>query len=63
MTDHNIIARDILARALAGGLSPTAKESGFLGQMAFDANPPSEKQSRWLNLLAERYGQEEAAHG
>lgn len=63
MTDHNIIARDILSRALAGGSSLTSKEAGFLGQMAFDANPPSEKQGRWLNLLADRYGKKEAVHG
>ncbi len=63
MAEHITIARDILVRALAGAVTPTAKESGFLGQMAFDANPPSEKQGRWLAILADRYAAKEAAHG
>lgn len=63
MAEHNSTARGLLARALAGAINPTSKEAGFLGQMAFDLNPPSDKQARWLAILADRYDTaKEAAH-
>lgn len=63
MLEHNNTARAILIRALAGEVQPTAKEAGFIGQMTFDANSPSERQARWLAILAARYAAEgEAAH-
>lgn len=31
-------------------------EGKFLGGMAFDANPPTEKQGKWLSILLDRHG-------
>jgi hypothetical protein len=33
----------------------TAKEGSFVGQLAFDTRPLSEKQERWLRILLERH--------
>jgi len=58
MSDHQFTARRLLTAGIAGEAPITSKEAGFLGQMAFDANNPTDKQVRWLNILADRYGKE-----
>lgn len=52
---HHRQARDILFAALKGVVVPSPREAGFVGQMAFAASPPTEKQARWLAILVERY--------
>ena len=51
MTDHRTIAMMILTSGAA--LRP--KEGQFLGGLAFDANPLTEKQANWLNILRARH--------
>lgn len=54
--DHRDAAREVLRSVLANGETIRPKEGGFLGQMAFDANPMTEKQARWLGALLDRHG-------
>jgi hypothetical protein len=51
-TDHRVAAMALLT----SGAALRSKEGSFLGQIAFDANPPSEKQANWLRILLERHG-------
>jgi hypothetical protein len=51
-TNHRPAAMAVLTSGAA--LRP--KEGAFLGQLAFDANPPTEKQANWLRILLERHG-------
>lgn len=41
---------------LASGVKLSRKEGGFLGQIAVDPRPLSEKQDHWLAQLLERAG-------
>jgi hypothetical protein len=51
-TDHRAAAMAVLTSGAA--LRP--KEGAFLGQLAFDLNPPTTKQVDWLLGLLERHG-------
>lgn len=51
-TDHRPAAMAVLMSGAA--LRP--KEGQFLGGIAFDLNPLTEKQSDWLKILLEKYG-------
>ena len=53
---HQEAARAILLPALQGSAALRAKEGQFLGGLAFDANPPTEKQAHWLGILLEKHG-------
>ena len=55
-TDHREAARAILLPALQSHSALRAKEAAFLGQLAFDLNPPTEKQAHWLGILLEKHG-------
>jgi hypothetical protein len=54
--DHRRVAMAILT----SGAQLRPKEGQFLGGIAFDANPLTEKQRHWLHILIERYGPEES---
>ena len=41
---------------LTGGLPLKPREGQFLGGIAFDANPLTEKQANWLSILLEKHG-------
>lgn len=56
LNNHRAIARALLLSALQSGTNLRPNEGQFLGQISFDANPPSEKQANWLTILVERYG-------
>lgn len=49
--DHRAVAMSLLTSGAA--LRP--REGQFLGGLAFDANPLSEKQANWLRILVERH--------
>jgi hypothetical protein len=51
-SDH----REAALSLLTSGAPLRPKEGGFLGQLAFDANPPTEKQANWLRILLDRHG-------
>jgi hypothetical protein len=51
-TDHRPAAMAVLTSGAA--LRP--REGQFLGGMAFDANPPTEKQLDWLLILLDKHG-------
>ena len=55
-TDPREAARAILLPALNGASSLRPKEAAFLGQLAFDLNPPTEKQANWLGILLDKHG-------
>lgn len=55
-TDHGAAARAILSKALAGDASLRGREGQFLGGLAFDPAPISEKQANWLGILLARHG-------
>jgi hypothetical protein len=55
-TDHREAARAILLPALQGSKALRAKEGQFLGGLAFDANPLTEKQANWLCILLDKHG-------
>jgi hypothetical protein len=42
--------------ALRGERSLRHREGQFLGGLAFDANPLSEKQANWLGILLDKHG-------
>ena len=50
--DHRAAAMALLTAGAA--LRP--REGQFLGGLAFDANPLTEKQANWLRILLERHG-------
>jgi len=52
MSDHRSIAMAILT----SGAQLRPKEGQFLGGLAFDANPLTDKQANWLAILSERHG-------
>ncbi len=41
---------------LTGGVPLKPREGQFLGGIAFDANPLTEKQANWLSILLEKHG-------
>lgn len=41
---------------LTSGAPLRPREGQFLGGLAFDANPLSEKQSNWLAILLDKHG-------
>ena len=51
MADHRTTAMAILTSGAA--LRP--KEGQFLGGLAFDANPLTDKQRNWLDILAAKH--------
>ena len=51
-SDHRPAAMAVLTSGAA--LRP--REGQFLGGLAFDANPPTEKQVNWLLILLEKHG-------
>jgi hypothetical protein len=51
-TDHRVAAMALLT----SGAALRSKEGQFLGGIAFDANPLTEKQVNWLRILLERHG-------
>jgi len=51
-TDHRAAAMAILT----SGAQLRAREGQFLGGLAFDANPLTEKQSNWLDILLRKHG-------
>ena len=40
---------------LTSGAALRSREGQFLGGLAFDINPPTEKQENWLRILAEKH--------
>lgn len=48
--------RDAAMALLTSGADLRPKEGQFLGGIAFDANPLTEKQSNWLTILLSRHG-------
>jgi hypothetical protein len=55
-TDHRLAAQAILYAALRGTSALRPREGQFLGGIAFDANPPTQKQLDWLLILLDRHG-------
>lgn len=51
-TDHRPAAMAVLM----SGASLRPREGQFLGGLAFDANPLTEKQAQWLGILLEKHG-------
>lgn len=51
-TDHRPAAMAVLT----SGASLRPREGQFLGGLAFDANPLTEKQANWLRILLDRHG-------
>ncbi len=51
-TDHRQAAMSLLT----SGAPLRPREGQFLGGLAFDANPLSEKQSNWLAILLDKHG-------
>jgi len=43
-------------KMLTSGDTLKPREGQFLGQIAFDANPLTEKQANWLRILLVRHG-------
>jgi hypothetical protein len=41
---------------LTSGAALKSREGQFLGGIAFDANPLTEKQANWLAILLEKHG-------
>lgn len=48
--------QDAAMALITSGQQLRAKEGQFLGGIAFDANPLTEKQAHWLDILLNRYG-------
>jgi hypothetical protein len=48
---------------ITSGSALRSKEGQFLGGIAFDANPLTEKQANWLTILLDRYGLPPMADG
>ena len=59
MTGTTTPFRDHRAAAMAvftSGAALRPREGQFLGGLAFDSKPLSEKQSNWLRILLEKHG-------
>ncbi|WP_267381769.1 MULTISPECIES: hypothetical protein [unclassified Sphingomonas] len=52
LNDHRAAAMAVLT----SGASLRPREGQFLGGLAFDANPLTEKQANWLAILLEKHG-------
>lgn len=50
-------------KLLTAGIHLRPKEGQFLGGIAFDANPLTEKQQNWLSILLDRHGLSDSADG
>jgi hypothetical protein len=48
--------REAAMAVITSGAQLRPKEGQFLGGMAFDLNPPTEKQLNWLLILLDRHG-------
>lgn len=59
MVDHQHAAM----RLLTAGLPLKPREGQFLGGIAFDANPLTEKQTNWLAILLNKHGFASLADG
>ena len=51
-TDHRPAAMAVLT----SGAELRPREGQFLGGLAFDANPLTDKQRNWLTILLEKHG-------
>ena len=51
IVDHQKAAMDVIT----SGAALRSKEGQFLGGIAFDANPLTEKPANWLRILVERH--------
>ncbi|MEE8612479.1 MAG: hypothetical protein V3V60_07870 [Sphingomonas aquatilis] len=49
--------------ALTSGAALRPREGQFLGGLAFDANPLTEKQANWLRILLDKHGLPPLADG
>jgi hypothetical protein len=56
---HN--TREAAMAVLTSGAPLRRNEGQFLGGIAFDTGPLTEKQIRWLDILIDRYGVEPPA--
>jgi len=52
MAEHQTAAMSLLTK----GVPLKPREGQFLGGIAFDANPLSEKQANWLSILLKKHG-------
>ena len=52
MAEHQTAAMLLLTK----GVPLKPREGQFLGGIAFDANPLSEKQANWLSILLKKHG-------
>jgi hypothetical protein len=59
MVEHQRAAMSLLT----GGKPLKPREGQFLGGIAYDANPLTEKQRDWLVILLDRYGLPPLAEG
>lgn len=50
--------REAAMAVLTSGAPLRRNEGQFLGGVAFDTGPLTEKQARWLDILIDRYGVE-----
>lgn len=57
--DHQSAAMALLT----SGAPLRAKEGQFLGGISFDANPLTDKQKNWLEILLEKHGLPSLADG
>lgn len=55
MAEHHPEHCALAMRLLTSGAALRPKEGQFLGGLAFDRNPLSDKQANWLEILAARY--------
>ena len=55
MADTSIDHRRAAMALITAGMPLKPREGQFLGGIAFDANPLSEKQANWLSILLKRY--------
>jgi hypothetical protein len=58
-TDHRAAAMALLT----SGAPLKPREGQFLGGISFDANPLSDKQHNWLEILLEKHGLPSLADG
>ncbi|MBW6522498.1 hypothetical protein KZ810_03225 [Sphingomonas sp. RHCKR47] len=57
--DHRAAAMAVLT----SGAPLRPREGQFLGGLAFDANPLTEKQANWLRILLDKHGLPSVAQG
>ena len=50
-------------KLLTGGFPLKPREGQFLGGIAYEANPLTEKQANWLRILLDRHGLPPLADG